>query len=215
MPSHIDRIRLANLRRLIAEAGSASALARRAGTSSAYLSQVRSARPHPSGKPRRLGERLAGRLERAMDKPPGWMDRLPEPDDGSIPWSLGGAYPLISWVQAGDWTDSRPSSPEPEAYLHCPVQTGPDAFALRVTGQSMEPRFLDGDYIFVDPDADPRSGRFVVVRRRDNDTATFKQLVEEEGRRYLKALNPEWPERILEAHDAVICGVVVFHGRFV
>ena len=44
--------------------------------------------------------------------------------------------------------------------------------------------------------------------------ATFKQLVEEDGRRYLKADNPDWPERIVEAEDdAAVCGVVIFQGR--
>ena len=45
---------------------------------------------------------------------------------------------------------------------------------------------------------------------------TFKQLIIEEGHRYLKALNPDWPHRIIEVNsNATICGVVGFKGEVV
>ena len=212
MARQLDRNRLENLRRLIAEAGSLSALARRAGVSVSYLSHIRAGRPYPSGNPRRMGDRLAATLEHAMGKPPGWMDEDPHPARDGRLWADGG-YPLISWVQAGAWTEER-AVPQTDERLHCPLRCGEDTFVLRVAGESMAPRFRDGEYIFVDPDVEPAGGSFVVVRRGAEGAATFKQLVEEEGRRYLKAVNPDWPERIVQAGaDAAICGVVVFHGR--
>lgn len=225
MPRNLDRVRLANLRLLIAEAGSAEALARTTGTSGAYLSQIRSGTPYRSGRSRRMGDNLAAKLERATGKPLGWMDEPhpagPAPDDadgaGASPaWSSGGGCPLISWVAAGDWTEA-PELPEAEAHLNCPVRCGPDTFVLRVRGESMEPEFREGDLIFVDPSLEPRNGSYVVVRRGDGSgDATFKQLIEEDGRRYLKAANPNWPRPIVEADaDATVCGVVVFRGSAV
>lgn len=214
MPRDIDRIRLENLRRLTAEAGSASELARRADVSVSYLSHIRVGRPYPSGNPRRMGDRLAARLERAMGKPHAWMDRPHAPADASAEARPAGTgFPLISWVQAGAWT-AAPAHPSAEARLPCPVDCGPDTFVLRVSGESMAPRFEDGEFIFVDPDPPPEHGSYVVVRRGDgNGAATFKQLIEEDGRRYLKALNPDWPDRIVEADEhAVVCGTVVFKG---
>lgn len=208
MGRQIHNIRLDNLRRLVDEAGAPGALARQADSSAAYFSQLRSGH-------RRMGDGLAARLEAATGKPRGWMDEPhrdgPAPDDA--PWSDGGGCPLISLVQAGAWTEAY-EFPEPEAFLHCPVRCGRRTFALRVAGESMTPRFQDGDLIFVDPDADPHNGSYVVVRRGDGSgAATFKQLIEEDGRRYLRALNPDWPQRIVEADpDAAICGVVVFLG---
>lgn len=50
----------------------------------------------------------------------------------------------------------------------------------------------------------------------DSQEATFKQLIIEEGHQYLKALNPDWPNRIIEVNsNATICGVVVFKGEIV
>ena len=218
MTRDIDRIRLANLRWLITEAGSASELARRAGVSISYLSHIRAGRPYPSGNPRRMGDRLAAKLERAMGKPVAWMDRSHGPALPPDARPVGGepGYPLISWVQAGGWTESPEPAPA-EARLPCPVPCGPDTFVLRVSGESMAPRFEDGDFIFVDPEPPPAHGSYVVVRRGDGTgAATFKQLVEEDGRRYLKAVNPDWPEPIVEADaQAIISGTVVFKGRAV
>ena len=211
MTEEIDRIRLANLRRLIAEAGSASELSRRAGVSGPYLSHVLAGRPYASGKPRRMGDRLAAKLERALGKPPGWMNEA-RPSDGCR-LRPGAGHPVISWVQAGAWTEAR-EFPTAAEHLHCPLPSGPDTFVLKVAGESMAPRFPDGEYIFVDPDEPAGNGSFVVVRRANDGAATFKQLVVEDGRRYLKAANPNWPQPIVEAEaDAAVCGVVVFQGR--
>jgi len=68
----------------------------------------------------------------------------------------------------------------------------------------------------VDPHADPTHGKYVVVMIEDTAEATFKQLIVEEGRQYLKALNPEWPNPIIEVdQNARICGVVIFKGEMV
>ena len=197
MHREIDRIRLSNLGRLIAEAGSADALARRTGTSGPYISQIRSGLPYKSGRARRVGDRLAAKLEKAMDKPHGWMDRPPPagPDAAPAPWSTGSGCPVITWSQAGAWIEA-PGFALADAHMQCPIRAGADTFVLRIGGESMAPRFHAGDFIFVDPDASPRSGSLVVVRGPHADAATFKQLIEEDGRRYLKALNP----RLAGAH---------------
>ena len=211
MTDEIDRFRLANLRRLIAEAGSASELARRAAVSGPYLSQILGGTPYASGNPRRMGDRLAAKLERATGKPPGWMNEARSRDERAFP--PGAGHPVISWVQAGKWTEARNLPPDAER-LHCPLPCGPHTFVLKVAGESMAPRFPDGEYIFVDPDVPAINGSFVVVRRANDGAATFKQLVVEDGRRYLKAANPNWPEPIVEVGPgAAVCGVVVFRGR--
>jgi SOS-response transcriptional repressor LexA len=85
---------------------------------------------------------------------------------------------------------------------------GKNAFALRVRGDSMEPKFQDGCIIIVDPDKESYNGAFVVVRESDTDEATFKQLQIDGSRRYLKPVNPRYP--IMEMRsETLICGVVV------
>lgn len=74
--------------------------------------------------------------------------------------------------------------------------------------------YSPGDVIFVDPSRDAIHGDRVVVRLDDQQQATFKQLIEEDGRRMLKALNPDWKPRYIDINgNASICGVVI--GKWV
>ncbi len=126
--------------------------------------------------------------------------------------------PLISWAQTCDLADASAAleQRDAEAILPCPVPCSQGTFILRVKGASMESRFYNGDLIFVDPEVVAESGKYVVVKLEDADEATFKQLIIEGGRKYLKALNPDWPDRIIEIDEnAKICGVVVFKGEMV
>lgn len=126
--------------------------------------------------------------------------------------------PLISWTQAGAWTDIADDFDirQAEDLLPCPVRCSQRTFILSVKGASMEPRFHNGDLVFVDPDAKAESGHYVIVQLEGADEATFRELIIEGGHTYLKALNPDWPDRIIEIDEnAKICGVVVFKGEMV
>lgn len=123
--------------------------------------------------------------------------------------------PLISWVQAGDWSEviDNFAPGQAETWLPCPSNHGPRAYALRVEGVSMEPKFHNGDIIFVDPDKRAEHGSYVVVRLDDEKKATFKQLVIEGDQRFLRPENPAWPQQLISINgNATICGVVI--GRY-
>ena len=67
-----------------------------------------------------------------------------------------------------------------------------EPYALQVKGDSMMPEFWDGCVIIVEPGGHITSGCFVVADY-DGDTV-FRQLVVEGERRFLRALNQEYPE---------------------
>lgn len=91
--------------------------------------------------------------------------------------------------------------------------TGRDMpFALRVKGGSMEPRFKDGDVIFIDINRQPVHLSFVIAQLDGWSEITFKQLVIEGGRSFLRALNSE---RKIEIDMDVIIGVVTSISRAV
>ncbi|HET9680335.1 MAG TPA: XRE family transcriptional regulator [Gammaproteobacteria bacterium] len=125
-----------------------------------------------------------------------------------------GSAPLISWVQAGSWCDIADSYEPGDAEKWIPTtkRLGHHAFALRVSGDSMEnprgkPTYPDGSIIIVDPDKTVVNGSRVVVRLDDVEEATFKVYVEDAGKRYLKPLNPQYPTIEINS-NATICGVV-------
>ena len=145
--------------------------------------------------------------------------------DGSWKISVAGAEPgpdikgycpLISWIQAGAWCgvidNFQPG--DAESWHPCPVSHGPRTYVLKVRGISMEPKFQEGQLIFVDPDKDPVNRSYVIAKIDDENEATFKQYIIEGNKRYLKALNPAWPDRMFEISENIrICGVVIFFGE--
>lgn len=130
-----------------------------------------------------------------------------------------GKVPLISWVQAGAWCEaiSNFESYDADSWLSCPVQISAHGYALKVLGDSMTNpgpgrSYPAGCIIFVDPEAETRTGDRVIARLPRTNEATFKVLVEDAGCQYLRPINPQYP--ILEiTEETHICGKVV--GAFV
>lgn len=128
--------------------------------------------------------------------------------------SIKATAPLISWVQAGAWSEiSEIKAYDAERYM-CPVNCSDLTFVLKVQGVSMEPKFYEGDLIFVDPEAECIHGSYVVARLDDDNQATFKQLIIEGGHKFLKAANPNWPEQLIPINgNCTLVGKVVFAGK--
>jgi SOS-response transcriptional repressor LexA len=111
--------------------------------------------------------------------------------------SLQSEVPLISWVKAGEWAEAAdPLMPgDAERWMPCPVKHGPHTFALRVRGDSMTApygrSYPEGCVIFVEPDLrSPMNGQRVIAKLAGSNDVTFKVYKEEDGRRWLQALNP-------------------------
>lgn len=124
--------------------------------------------------------------------------------------------PLISSITAGNWREGIDNfSPgDVEDWIPCYIKHSPSTYALRVDGPSMEPEFRHGEVIVVDPERAEANGSYVVAKRKEDDNVTFKQLIVTEGKKYLKAVNPEWPNRIIEVDgEWQICGVVIYSHR--
>jgi SOS-response transcriptional repressor LexA len=117
---------------------------------------------------------------------------------------LAGQVPVISWVQAGEFSEAVESW-DTEEWVETLAPVLRHTFALRVKGDSMEPEFPSGVVIVVEPDLEPNPGDFVVVRNGGGE-ATFKQLVRDGEDWYLKPINPRYPIKPL-GHSHVV-GVV-------
>jgi phage repressor protein C with HTH and peptisase S24 domain len=91
-------------------------------------------------------------------------------DDGGYP--VGGGWDEVSLPEIGD----------------------ANAYALEISGDSMEPVFRDGDMVIVSPAAPIRRGDRVVVRTADGEVMA-KQLARRSARRVeLRSLNPAHPD---------------------
>jgi SOS-response transcriptional repressor LexA len=160
-------------------------------------------------RPRNM-ELLATALECSQE----WLQfGVGELDNASMGPSFKKTIPLVSFVQAGYW-DTIQEDAVFSTNLPCPVNCSQYSFALRVQGVSMEPKFFDGDLIYVDPEAITENGSYVVARLDDENQATFKQLVIEGDHKFLKPANPNWPDQLIPINgNCTIVGKVVFTGK--
>ncbi|CAH0646731.1 LexA family transcriptional regulator [Pseudomonas juntendi] len=123
-------------------------------------------------------------------------------------------YPVISWVAAGAWAEAVEPFPPgvSDRYEMSDYDSKGVAFWLEVKGDSMTSpvgtSIPEGMLILVDTEAEAIPGKLVVAKLADSNEATFKKLVEDGGRRFLKPLNPAYPmEMCMEG--CRIVGVVV------
>lgn len=98
--------------------------------------------------------------------------------------------PLMGRIAAGNPIPNY--GEDIEEYMPLPVSQvrGDGAYAVRVVGDSMTgDSVLDGDYVVVTPDPEPKNGEMVVVVI--DGEATVKRLNREESRIRLESSNPD------------------------
>lgn len=136
-----------------------------------------------------------------------WLDdRAPVPPPAKTEGNVGpapttrGSVPLISWVAAGAWNGAAdPFEPgDAERWLDCPVNHSERTYALRVRGDSMTAphgrSYPEGCIVFVDPiKRSPINGARIIAKLDGSDEVTFKVFRDEDGRKWLQPLNPQYP----------------------
>lgn len=159
-----------------------------------------------------FGERAARNLEKKVGWPAGYLDQSQEEHPQSTPnhyvppiihdgLPASKQTPVISWVQAGDFTPvvSADMSHVIEWIPYNP-RAGQYGFGLIVKGASMEPTFKPEDRIYVNPTFqldELNTGDLVVMACDGDSEATFKELVVEDGDYYLRPLNHNWHKQII------------------
>lgn len=125
--------------------------------------------------------------------------------------------PVLSWVQAGEWTDNGASVTEDDIseWIYTTANLCDEGFALKVRGDSMTnpngaPSIPEGSLVVVDPDyGSPYevNGKIVVAQLLGSTEATLKKFVIDGPLKYLVPLNPNY--RALEVNgNCKIVGVV-------
>ena len=95
----------------------------------------------------------------------------------------GKLVPVINNLSAGypvDYDDKGYPPGGADDYVRCPDLHDPHAFAVRVVGDSMEPKYRQGDILIFSPAAEVRNGDDCFVRMTDPHETTFKQVFFEE-----------------------------------
>ncbi len=195
----IHQLRISALRRLIGSA-SLKEFADQHDLDSSYLSQILNGH-------RNLGERAAANMETKIGCAAGTLvapaatpisggegDGLSNVSPASQP-NRYYRFPVVSSVVAGGWGDAIQAY-EPGAedrFEKTDTKVKGPAFWLEVEGDSMTslsgPSIPEGMLILVDTGIEPQPGHLVVAKLDTEEKATFKKLVQDGGKLYLKPLN--------------------------
>lgn len=206
-------IRRTNLATLSVRYRTLEQLSAKTGITASYLSQIR-------GGYRQMGDAAARKIERAFRKPVGWMDQTHETSEpsnaGNIsPVTQKRGVPVISFIRAGELADIQCNlEPGEGEHLESPdYKLGPRGWAHVVEGPSMddgtEKGIPSGWIIFADPDLTPFPNAYVIAKHTGDQRATFKQLITEDGRWYLKPLNKDPIFKTIEIDDPALRVIAV------
>jgi phage repressor protein C with HTH and peptisase S24 domain len=187
--------------RLAARAGlSASGLARRSGLDPTTFNK--SKRITPQGRARWPSTESIAKALAATGISFDIFVTLIEPGTGAA----ARAVPLLGFAEAGAggyFDDGGFPAGEGWDEIAFPAVTDDHAYALEVSGQSMEPAYRDGDVILVSPSAPIRRGDRVVVRTKDGEVLA-KELKRKTAKSIeLKSLNVQHPDRTLATSDVL------------
>jgi phage repressor protein C with HTH and peptisase S24 domain len=187
--------------RLAARAGlSASGLARRSGLDPTTFNK--SKRITPEGRARWPSTESISKALTATSTPLDIFFTLIEPSTGAATR----AVPLLGFAEAGTcgyFDDGGFPAGAGWDEIAFPAVNDEHAYALEVSGQSMEPAYRDGDVVVVSPSAPIRRGDRVVVRTRGGEVMA-KELKRKTAKSIeLKSLNAQRADRTLALVDVL------------
>jgi repressor LexA len=116
--------------------------------------------------------------------------------------AAGRLVPIINKVAAGypaEFDDLDYPVGIADDYVRCPDLHDPNAFAVRVVGDSMEPRFTEGDIVVFSPALEVRNGDDCFVRFATPHETTFKRVFfESESKIRLQPRNESYSPTIID-----------------
>jgi SOS-response transcriptional repressor LexA len=182
-------------------------LAEKIGVAQQSLQSIESGK---IGKPRKINE-----LAEALETTPEFLQfGIGDMDNATVMANASNYLPLVSFVQAGAWSDINEIDISTAQLYPCPIKCSVNSFIVRVEGESMSPKFEPGTLLYVDPEAVCDNLSYVVARLDNENQATFKQLIIDGNKKYLKAVNPDWPNKFIEINgNCTIVGKVIFTGK--
>lgn len=176
----IIRLRRKNLLALIRDryANSQTNFSTATGISLSQMGQWLADEDNPNV--RNMSERSARKIENKASLSDGWMDQdhdSEKPHNGLFVNDPGAEYiglapkqtlmPVSGYAKMGTngWYEEI-SAPGADGYVEA-SSSDPDAYVLRVKGDSMHPAIRNGWYVLVEPSKQPSFNRYAAIRLRD------------------------------------------------
>ena len=184
-------------------------LANESGVSKSSISQYLNGSHKPSNV-------SSGKMAKILGVDPLWLMGFDVPMKKEItlePVSIGKTIriPVYGRIPAGV---PREAIEDIEDYIDVDADLAAknDLLALKVVGNSMYPKYIDGDYVLIREQPDCENGQDCAVRVNGNDV-TLKRVIKERDGIMLQPINPEYEPRKYDYTDefnpVYIIGVVI------
>lgn len=124
--------------------------------------------------------------------------------------------PLLSHIQVmgvGFDFDEFIKSSSASDFIPAPPSAGEYSFAVEVIGESMTSNtgvsFPEGTIVIIDPEDMPENGDFGLFSHLRDNEITFRQYIIDQGKEYLRPLNPHFPI-VTMGHDIAPIGKIIY-----
>ena len=136
-----------------------------------------------------------------------------------LEWLIGGVgdmvrddktmwIPVISWSDIPRWLDQETRNDVARIdTLPFSGKAGPDTFAVAMQGASMEPDFMDEDFVVVDPGLSWKHQSFVLASAGDG-TETIRKVLMDGGRPVLMLSNLKYPSQVDSERNRILGTVI-------
>ena len=160
----------------------------------------------------------AGMIARVLGVSPVWLMDLSQDKYGRIANAKSVKVPVFGSVAAGIPIEAIEDIIDYEEISADMAQRG-EFFGLRIKGDSMSPRIMDGDTVIVRSQPDVESGDVAIVMVNGHD-ATCKRVIKSDGGLTLIPFNPAYQTKQFSKKDlasvpvTIIGKVVELRGKF-
>jgi phage repressor protein C with HTH and peptisase S24 domain len=197
--------------------GNQSEMARFVGVSPQAVQKWVAGLAEPRGKNLDLAAEFLGvtasELKFGRDAAPNSPALLSEVDDGPAILGTPRLIPVAGRVQAGNdgllHIDDFPVE-SPEGYMVW-YTSCVEAYALRVRGESMSPRYLPGEYVGVDPCADVLPSDEVIVILEDGRRMIKRLLWIRDDQACFESVNKDFPNIVIDCDEITKMHLVLGH----
>ena len=127
-------------------------------------------------------------------------------DNNISPENTIHTIPVLGLCQAGNWAEVI-TDEQAQEYLDIHIKNRRDVFAVKVSGDSMEPKFSEGEYLIIDPNEPLQNGRYIIAELHGQ--CTFKKYSEDAGQKYLIPENKRYQPIPITNNDMNYVGTVI------
>lgn len=111
--------------------------------------------------------------------------------------------PLLALNQIVNWLE-YPSSITLTEFISTDSPVSKNSYAIQLNDSTMQPRFIEGTLLIINPEYHPENQDFVVAQPYNQKIATFKQFLIDGENHYLKPLNPDFPIIKITPNDRIL-----------